>query len=90
VHPCNFISVLMATPTAFSLNDGVQNDKTFKTHNLLSFKGVTSRAIFLMDTFFFFFKKYLNILLIKNYKHKTLTLQAIKFCKIIATCYEIT
>jgi hypothetical protein len=39
---------------------------------------------------FFFFKEDFRILLIKNYEHKVLTSQSIKFCKIIATCYEVT
>jgi hypothetical protein len=34
--------------------------------------------------------KDLSISLIKDYKHKTLTSQSIKLCKIITTCYEVT
>jgi len=40
--------------------------------------------------FFFFWTKDLSISLIKDHEHKTLTSQSIKFCKIIAICYEVT
>jgi hypothetical protein len=39
---------------------------------------------------FLFLTKYLSISLIKDHEHKTLTLQNIKFCKIIAICYKVT
>jgi hypothetical protein len=40
--------------------------------------------------FFFFLTKYLSISLIRNHEHKTLTLQNIKFYKIIVICYKVT
>jgi hypothetical protein len=59
--------------------------------NMLNSQNIVVFSFFFFSFLFFFLKsKDLSISLIKDYKHKDFTLQGIKFCKIIATFYEVT